>query len=68
MWEILNGKKTAIATAVLGVSAILSQVVVGIWEYSPDWMPKLVMTLDYVGMVIGSVGLGHKGVKTVKEG
>ena len=62
-WNWLNGKKTVIAAILLVVSAILTQVVVGIFEVDAAWVTKVVETLNWVGGFIGTAGLGHKAVK-----
>lgn len=62
-WEFLNGNKTNIAAVVLVISVFLSEVIVGIWGYDPDWMGNTIRTLDWFGMILGGVGLTHKGVK-----
>ncbi len=61
-----NGKKTVIATALFIISAFFDQVVIAQWGVSADWIPKLTGTLDWVGMILGGVGLTHKGIKVVK--
>lgn len=66
MWTWLSGKKTTIAAVLLVLAAFLQQVVVGQWELSAAWIPKAVATLEWFGMILGGVGLTHKGVKVIK--
>ncbi|MHC4676949.1 MAG: hypothetical protein ACYTBZ_31075 [Planctomycetota bacterium] len=63
MWKWLNGKKTNIAAGLLIASAVLQQVVGGIFEVNATWLPKTVATLNWVGGLLGSGGLIHKAVK-----
>jgi len=65
-WEYFNGKKTLIAAGVLILSVFLSEVIVGIWGFNPDWMGNLIRTLDWFGMVFGGAGLTHKGFKAIE--
>lgn len=67
-WNWLSGKKTLIGAVLLLGSAFATQVVIGIWEYSPDWMPRMVETLDWVGGTIVAGGLTHKLVKPKQGG
>ena len=62
----LDGKKTNIGTALLIISAFSEQVLIGMWGVSIEWLPKVVLTLDWLGMVTGVTGLSHKGVKLIK--
>ena len=64
MLEKLNGKKTVIGGVLLMASMLLSQAVVGIWEYDPWWMAKAVGTLDLLGGLLVGGGIIHKGVKS----
>ncbi len=40
-----------------------------IWtgELPPEWIPKLIETLEWFGSLFAGVGLGHKGVKAVRN-
>ena len=66
--EFFNGKKTIIAAVMLVISAFLEQVVVGQWGVQASWIAQVIGTLDWFGMILGGVGLTHKGVKVVKPG
>lgn len=59
----LNGKKTTIGAILLFAAVFCGEVIVGIWHYNPDWMPKLIETLNWVGMPLTGAGLIHKGIK-----
>ena len=63
-WNWLSGKKTIIGATLLLASAFATQVVIGIWDFDPDWMPRMVETLDWIGGVITAGGLVHKAAKT----
>ena len=66
-WKWLSGKKSTIGTILLIAGAILEQVVASIWGIRTEFLYKLIETLDWVGMVLGGVGLAHKAVKRVRE-
>lgn len=67
IWEYFNGNKTTIA-AVLMMAAIFGQeVVIDIWMYQPEWMFKMLKSLNWIGMSLGGVGILHKGTKAIKE-
>ncbi len=68
VWEWLSGKKTAIGAVVLLASAVLTQVVVGIWGYTAEWVDPTIKTLDWVGGLVATGGLLHKGVKAKNGG
>jgi hypothetical protein len=34
---------------------------------APDWVPKLVETLEWCGGIFSGVGLSHKGVKWISQ-
>jgi len=63
LWKWLNGKKTIIGATLLLASAFATQVIIGIWEFNPDWMPRMVQTLDWIGGVVTTGGLAHKIAK-----
>lgn len=65
LWQLINGKKTNTAAIVAMLSAFLSQVVVKIWGLDAAWMSNIIATIDWIVMVLGTVGLGHKGVKKI---
>ena len=62
-WKFLSGKKTAIAMVVLFAATFIVEVVIGQWGATADWLPKLVSTLNWVGMALGTVGMSHKAMK-----
>lgn len=66
MWEKLNEKKTTIGAALLLVATLISGLT-AIWagENPPDWIPKLIETLQWLGGIFAGVGLTHKGFKVV---
>lgn len=66
-WKYLNNKKTVIGSALLLAAVVITKMS-GIWvdDPPPEWIPKLVETLEWFGGLITGVGLGHKGVKAVK--
>jgi len=65
-WNYLNQKKTVIGSVLL-FAAVVIQAMVGIWsgEVTPEWILKLVETLEWFGGLITGVGLGHKGTKAL---
>lgn len=62
--EFLNGKKTYIGAAIYGMSLFLSQVVVGIWGYSPEWLINVIKSLEWTGGILAGIGVTHGLVKT----
>ena len=58
----LSGKKTNIATGCLIIATALSQVVIGIWGFNPQWMQPLIDTLQWGGAALGTWGLADKGM------
>lgn len=67
LWQWLNGKKTVIGASLLLASAFCTQVLIGIWNLDPWWMDKTIQTLDWVGGIVTSGGLVHKGIKAKAE-
>ena len=63
LWRMLNGKKTYIGAALLFASAVLEQVVQGIWEVDADWVGKTIFTLNWFGMAFTGTGMVHKYLK-----
>lgn len=63
LWTLFDGHKTTIGAVVLVVSAVLSQVVIGIWEVQSIPLDKTILTLDWIGMAVGGTGILHKVVK-----
>jgi len=63
--ELLNGKKTTVAAVVLTLAAFLDQVVVGMWGVSAGWVVNTIPTLEWIGMMLGGVGLTHKAAKAM---
>ncbi len=64
IWKWMNNKKTSIGAALL-LAALIVERLFGIWagEPCPDWVPKLVETLQWLGGLFTGVGLTHKGIK-----
>ena len=60
LWEKLSGKKTNIGMLLL----LLAQ---GLRMFLPDLVPETVPEfIEYAGMILGGVGLGHKGEKAIQ--
>lgn len=66
VWKLLDGYKTTIGAVILFIVAFLSQVVIGIWDYNPEWMQKVIDTFSWIGGVITAGGLAHKSYKSIK--
>lgn len=66
IWHYLNNKKTTIGAALL-LAAMVMQKLAEIWldNIPPDWLPRLIETLQWLGGLMTGVGLSHKGVKTL---
>ncbi|MBI1388004.1 MAG: hypothetical protein GC154_06110 [bacterium] len=66
-WNSLNNRKTNIGAGLL-LAAVVMQNVAGIWTgaNAPEWIPKAVETMNFIGSLMAGVGLGHKGVKALK--
>lgn len=58
-----DGYKTLIAAVCMYVAIFLTEVVVGIWDVKIEALPMVIKTLNWTGLALGGVGLGHKGVK-----
>ena len=67
LWDWFNNKKTTIGAALL-LAAMVLQKMAEIWvgSGSPEWAPKLIETLDWLGGLFAGVGLSHKGVKAIQ--
>ena len=65
LWAFFNGKKTAIGAVLLGISAFLTNVVIGDLGNEATWILQAVAILDWVGMALAGGGLFHKGTKAV---
>ena len=58
--DLLDGKKTIIGGLLLFIAAVLAEIVVDVWGYSPWWMENVIQTLNWFGVPLYGVGLGHK--------
>lgn len=67
LWEFFNGKKRVIGGVCFLVSLFLRQFIVGIWEYEPDWMEKLILSFDWLGGAFTGTGILHKAAKVRQE-
>ena len=67
-WKMLNNKKTTIGSTLL-LSAIIIEKMASIWisDTPPDWIPNLIVTLEWFGSLLTGVGLGHKGIKAASN-
>jgi thiol:disulfide interchange protein len=63
LWQWLDGKKSTIAMIILFLATFLNEVVIGQWGATADWLPKVISTLNWIGMTLGTVGMGHKAIK-----
>ncbi len=61
--SFLNGKKTNIGGSCLFLSLLLTQVVISIWHFNPEWMQPLIDTLNWAGGILVPAGLVHKQIK-----
>lgn len=64
MWTYFNGKKTIIGSAFLVLAAIGNKIMIEIWGVEWVWLPNLIITFEWIGMILGGIGLGHKVIKT----
>lgn len=60
VWDFFNGKKTNLAAGCMIAATFLSQVVVGIWGFNPEWVMPTIKTLEWSGASLGIIGLGDK--------
>ena len=67
IWQFLSGKKTVIGASILFLATFLSEVIVGKWNVQVDWMTPLIETLNWLGMALTGLGLGHKAIKPVEK-
>lgn len=58
-----DGKKTTIGAVLLFIATVGTEVIVGKWNYSPEWMQPTIETLNWLGMAFTGLGLGHKAIK-----
>lgn len=68
LWNLLNNKKTSIGAALM-LAAMALQQASDIWTgpTSPDWILKVIETLQWLGGMFGGVGLSHKTVKSMRD-
>lgn len=66
-WNWFSGKKTAIAAFILVLSAFCQQVLIGVWGADWTWLPFLISTFEWIGMVLGGTGLVHKAAKNATQ-
>lgn len=66
IWQFLDGKKTAIGAALL-LAATIAQGLASIWasDSPPEWLPKAIETLQYLGGIIAGTGFAHKTTKAI---
>lgn len=62
-----DGKKTTIGAILLFIATFLSEVIVNKWDVQVDWMTPLIETLNWLGMALTGLGLGHKAMKGKQE-
>lgn len=76
MIQWLNGKKTIIGSIFLVLAVFGTEVMQNIWNMKclPDeincaygWLANTITTFNWIGMVMGGVGLTHKAVKASKQ-
>jgi len=67
IWNWFSGKKTVIATTILIVAAFCQQVLIGVWSADWTWLPQLIQSFEWIGMVLGGTGLIHKAAKTITQ-
>lgn len=67
LWSFFNNKKTSIGAALM-LGAMVVQQAADIWTgpASPEWIVKLIETLQWLGGLFGGVGLSHKTVKVMR--
>lgn len=68
LFTYIDGKKTLIGSAFLFAAVFLSEVIVGMWSYTPDWIVPMQQTFEWVGMTITGIGGGHKILKSYMRG
>ena len=68
IWNWLDGKKTTIGAALLLLATFLSEVIVGKWHVEVSWMQPAIETLNWVGMAVTGLGIGHKIQKPKPNG
>lgn len=68
LWKFLDSKKTTIGAALFLAATIISAMA-GIWagDNPPEWIAKVIETLNWFGGMFSGVGLAHKGIKKVKS-
>lgn len=64
MLKWLDGKKTVIGAVALLLSMIGREVIIGIWGLEHVYLTNTILTLDWIGGVVTTIGLGHKYVKS----
>lgn len=62
--EWLNGKKTVIGTTFLLIARFFIET--GIGE-GTEWVSVIVSGANWIGEILGTVGLVHKGIKAAKQ-
>ena len=66
-WEWFNGKKTAIGATLLFIATFLSEIIVSKWDAQGGWIQPTIETLQWLGMALTGLGLGHKAIKESAE-
>lgn len=67
-WNYLDGKKTTIGAALLFLATFLSEVIIGKWHAEAAWLQPTIETLNWIGMAVTGLGIGHKIQKPKPDG
>ncbi|RJP18648.1 MAG: hypothetical protein C4527_28695 [Candidatus Omnitrophota bacterium] len=65
LWKFFDNRKTTIGASFL-LAAMIIERFMEIWwgTLQPEWIPKLLETLQWLGGLFTGVGLTHKGWKS----
>lgn len=66
IWSWFDGRKTTIGAILLGLSTVITQLVIGVNHYDPAWLDTVILNLNYVGEAFVGGGLIHKLAKSSK--
>lgn len=67
IWKFFDGKKRIIGAVFTVIALFLTEFIVGIWEYDPEWMDKLIRSCLWIAGVFGGTGAIHAGVKSRRK-
>lgn len=56
MIKLLDGQKRKIGNYIGLIQSCVVIIIIGIWEYNPEWMIKVLLTLSAIQAIVGGTG------------